>query len=125
MFGRMGRALLRPFSARQYAQGTSRTWPLSEELKEAIPRRVAFVASAIPRWISACNSPPVLAYSDASGACRIGCVVFVDGIRTMAHTHMPGRIRALPPGIFEYELFGDIFALSMSLALAPRRKVLL
>ena len=125
MFGRMGRALLQPFSARQYAKLSTTNWKLSDDLREVIPWWVANIDHSIPRRANAIDSHPVLAYTDASGEGHIGCVIYIDGKRTMGHTHLPQWFRDLLPGIFEYEICANIFGLAMAAELAPGRPVLL
>ena len=125
MFGRMGRSLLRPFSARQYADGVSRTWAISDDLKEVSPWRIARLPNPTSRRVSVADQAPVLVYTDASGECHVGCIVFIDGVRPMAHTHVPDWMRSLLPGTFEYELRATIFGLAVATELATGRAVFL
>ena len=43
----------------------------------------------------------------------------------MAHAHMPEWLRCLLPGIFEYELCGNVVGLALACELAPGRPVFL
>ena len=125
MFGRMGSALLQPFSARQYDPVSSPRWGLSGDLKEVIPRRIACLSNTIPRMVYAASLPPVLAYADASGQGHIACVIFADGVRTMAHARHPDRLRILLPGSPELEICANISGLALASELAPGRSVYL
>ena len=113
------------FSARQYAAHCESQWILSVELCEVIPWRIANLNDSIPRRVCAVDSTPVVAYTDASGEGHIACIIYVDGVRTSSHTHVPSWLKTLLPGIFEYELLPDVFGLAMAAELAPWRPVLL
>ena len=68
---------------------------------------------------------PVVVYADASGGGHLGCVTFLDGGRSPAHTHSPSWFKALIPGIYEFELRAIIFGITIAAELAPGRPVLL
>lgn len=125
MFGRARRSLLRPFSDRRYTKGAPRHCDFPDELRDVILPWVACISNTTPRRVIACTSHPVLVYTDAPGAGHVGCVVFVDGIRTMAHTHLPAWFRDIIPGIYEYEPCADISGLALETERAPDRPAFL
>ena len=109
MFGRVGRALLQPITARQYSRGVGRKHPLTPELREAPEWWVSCLDTAVPRTTMFGAPKPVLCYTDASGAGHIGVVILVNGQVLSARTHLPRRFLALKTGIFEYELAAVFF----------------
>ena len=121
-FGRFGRALLAPLTARQYASLSGKA-TLSAELADVIPWRVARLGDPIPRRIYYRHTKPVVLYTNAFGAGHLSDVVY-DGGRHVCTPHLPQWfVETL--GIFEMEHAGAIFGLLAVSILDPKRPVLL
>ena len=125
MFGRTGRALIHPFTARQYEPGARAKAPLSTELKEVIPWWIAQLARTRPRMVSTRARSPVLVYTDACGEGHIGAAIVIDGTRYYHLTHVPAWFLRAKVGIFELELAACVFGLVLASLYAPGRPVLL
>ena len=103
MCGRAGRALLQPFTERQYASMATTRSKLSPPLRGVIPWWVAMIDSPVCRHV--CNEyrMPAVVYTDASGAGPLGAVGILDGRRRSAHTHCPGWFLRANSGILEID----------------------
>ena len=125
MFGRSGRAMLQPFSARQYDPTATSRANLSIDLKESIPWWIGQLSRTRPRMVSTKYTMPVLVYTDACGAGHLGAVVVVDGTQHTHHTRIPPWLERSTAGISEYELVACLLGLILAALYAPGRPVLL
>ena len=124
MFGRAVRALIRPFSARQYAQWSPRQWALPDDLEEVIPWWVALVRPAPSKGV---HKRP------NTGGCLYRCVRRRTwGMRGIPRWNTPhgsypptGLDTAPVPGISEYEICANISGLAVANELAPGRAIFL
>ena len=123
LFGRFGRAMLAPFTNRQYAKGSGRL-PLSAELSEALPWRIAIISNPTPRRIKFTETQPIFVYVDACGAGHLGAVCFFLWSRTTVTTHTPQWFNK-ETGIFEKEQAATILGLLTANEIAPGRPLLL
>ena len=125
LFGKVGRALLQPLTQRQYSKATGRGRPLSDELSEALRWWLGALECAPPRSIPYVIVKPVLVYTDACGAGHISAVLFVDGVRHVARTHLPEWLALSGASVFEFELAAVLFGLCFMLCVCPDRPILL
>ena len=108
-FGRVGRALLGPFSDRQYTAATGTHHPLTDDIREALQWWIQCLERATPRRVSFNPQSPVLVYTDACGAGHIGVTLFCEGAEHRANTHLPPWFDTKKELIGEYELAAGIF----------------
>ena len=125
MFGRVGRALLQPFSARQYQVSAGARAPLSQDLREVIPWWIAQLSNIRPRIVATKPARPVVVYTDACGAGHLGAILALDGHVSTHHCHAPPWFMRALTGIFELELLACILGLVVACNKAPGRAVLL
>ena len=78
----------------------------------------------VPRHILFNPPIPTLVYVDASGPGHIGAATVFDNTVKVAHTHLPGWF-VESNAIYEFELAGAIFGLTMANVLTPGRPILL
>ena len=124
LFGRMGRALLNPLSARQYSKTSGRFHPLNEQLKQTLEWWIEILRTANPRRTMLTPPKPCVVYCDASGTGHIGFYIKNgEEIRT-GNTHLPEWFTKIG-GIFEYELAGAIYALFAASVVWPGLPILL
>ena len=129
MFGKFGRALLREFSARQYAKSPGHRSPLTVELRETIDWWASWLPIATPRTVLLRPPPPVVVYTDAEGSGHIAAVLF-DGAQKPVfspHTHAPAWMlgQSAEAGIFEFELLAICIGVMLALTAFPNRPILL
>ena len=125
LFGKVGWALLQPLTQRQYSKTTGRAHPLSGELAGALKWRLAALESAPVRSAPYKIRKPVLLYTHACGPGHISAVLYVDGIKSVARSHLPEWFVLSGASIFEFELAAALFGLCYALYRSPERPVLL
>ena len=125
MFGRVGHAMLQPFSARQYHVSAGARTPFSTDLREVIPWWITQSGSLQPRKVATRPDRPVVVYTDACGAGRLGAIFADAGHVSTRHCHAPPWFMRALTGIFELELLACILGLAIACSKAPGRTVLL
>ena len=125
LFGKCGRTMFQPITERQYARIGGPRWALSPELRETLPWRISVFDNAPPLAVGSAAFDPIVVYANASGSGRLACVTILDGVRASAHAHFPSWMKALPPGIYEFELREGIFGITIASEIAPGRQALL
>ena len=124
LFGRVGRALLTPFTCRQYSKLNVKFRPLNDEIRDVIPRWIKMLENGTPRQILFNPPRPTLVYVDASGPGHVGAHAFYDDTSKMAHTHLPQWLVGSGE-IFEFEMAGALFGLAFACLLTPGRPIVL
>ena len=89
-----------------------------------LPWRVEIIANQIPRRILFNPPNPTPIYPDASGPGQIGADVFFDSSSRFARTHLQGWFAAVA-NIYEFELPGAIFGLTIAALCSPGRPCLI
>ena len=125
MFGRAGRAMLHPFTERQYNARSHSRSTMSPSLKEVTPWWIDRLNAPDLRHVSTVKQKPVLVYADASGDGQISAIAIVGGVRHAAHTHSPGRFVRSGASILELELLAELLGLMIACEVAPGRPALL
>ena len=98
---------------------------LKDGIREALPWRIEILVNPIPRRFLLTPPPhPTPIYSDASGPCHVGAAVFFDSSPRFAQTHLPGW-RTAVANIYEFELAGAIFGLTIASFCSPGRPFLI
>ena len=124
MFGRIGRALLKPLSGRKYSKTQGRFHPMNDQLGLSLNWWVHALENADPRRTLLAPPKPILVYCDASGSGHIGCVAIYNGERRMGHTHLPGWL-AESTGIYEFEMRSALYAFHAVSLIWPFMPILL
>ena len=125
VFARHGRAMLQPFTRRQYSHFKRRPL-LSAELRFAILWWIQTINENIPRTIPFVLPKPTIAYSDACGAAHIGVFIERDNKRFVCDTHAPNWFTDhLECHITELEMLAALLALCCAILLLPGLPLLL
>ena len=118
LFGRFGRAHLAPLTERQYSLNPSSRQALNSDIRCTLQWWLEMLRSPTPRKVLFRQDKPTLVYSDACGAGHLGAMVFVGGVRTIVHTHVPAWLAA-EANIFELEQAGTILGLLTAREVRP------
>ena len=121
LFGEYGRAMLNDFALRQYSRGNA---PLAGALLKTVQWRLDTLGVSFLRELAFGCPDPVLIYTDAHGAGHVATVVFRGSARAvgMRHAHVPfwtQRPFDADKRIFEYELSGVAFGVTIAVRLLP------
>lgn len=129
MFGRFGRALIQPFTGRQYAPAAHRDHTMTVELYRTVEWWLQALHATPPRDVALRAPAPLVVYTDAQGLGHISAAIFPpDGKKPrMRHTQIPGWMSGeqLGIGIFEYEMAAEALGVLWATELAPARPILL
>ena len=121
MFGKFGRALLAPFTCRQYMLGNATA--LDVDLSDVLPWWINAVGASIPRRIQCVAHRPVIAYCDACGEGQLGVSIFLEGRTIISHTHVPAWLQDMSINI--KEMASALLAICLVADIAPGRQLLL
>ena len=124
VFGKLGRALLHPLTARQYSQLPGRNHPLNEELNESLRWWIALLTRNSPRTVPFGAPKPTLLYTDASGSGHISAVLLHEGVQYTTHTHLPPWFTSIAK-ILEFEMVATILGMALAYAIVGAGPVLL
>ena len=129
MFGRFGRALLQPFTTRQYAPALYRGHKMTDDLRRTVNWWIQALHATPPRTVTLDAPAPMLVYTDAQGLGHIAAVIIPPSGKKprMCHTHIPEWMRAegLGIGIFEYEMAAAALGVLWATELSPGTPILL
>ena len=119
MYVKFGRALLSPFTSRQYSR--AHTTALDVDLSDVLPWWVKAVGASTPRRISCVADRPVVAYCDACGEGHLGVTMHIGGQCIVSHTHVPAWLQDMSINV--KEMAGALLAVRLSAELAPGRQL--
>ena len=120
LYGRVVRAPLQPFADRQYSWMIGRKRPLTPELHESVDWRIRILNANVPRVAPFSDTKPILVYTDARGAGRVGILIPHEGALPGTHAfttvvcgarwHFRDGTRGFVPGNSHCGLFCDELA---------------
>ena len=111
LFGRFGRAMLKPLAERQYSTTRKRA-PLTTNLRAALEWWSAALKRPTPRLVPLRPIRPCVVYSDACGEGHLGAVL-CSPKEVVTHCHAPLWMHEAGGGIYEWEILAALLALCL------------
>ena len=124
LFGRFGRAMLKPITERQYSVVRRRA-PLRTNLRVALTWWVSALKNPKPRTVPLRPVRPCVVYTDACGEGHLGAVL-CSPLGVTAHGHAPLWMHEQAgAGIYEWELLAALLGLCLVIQYTRHTPVLL